>query len=105
MTTDSLPANNPSEEATTLPLSRRLRHYLEAAGFFLVIGFFRLFNIDRASAIGAWIGRNLVAPTPLSRRAMSNLRQAFPEKDEAEIGAIVVAMWDNLGRVMAEHAH
>ena len=101
--TDSLPAQSPSEEATPLP--RRLRHYLEAAGFFLVIGFFRLFAIDRASAIGAWTGRNLVAPTPLSRRAVANLRQAFPEKSEAEIGAIVIAMWDNLGRVMAEYAH
>jgi len=103
--TESLPSKNSPQEATTLPLGRRLRHYLEAAGFFLVIGFFRLFDIDRASAIGAWIGRNLVAPTPLSRRAIANLRQAFPEKSEAEIHAIVVAMWDNLGRVMAEYPH
>src|SRR5258708_15712170 len=103
--TETLPAKNPSQEATTVPLGRRLRHYLEAAGFFVVMGFFRLFNIDRASSIGGWIGRNLVAPTPLSRRAIVNLRQAFPEKSEAEIRAIVIAMWDNLGRVMAEYPH
>src|SRR5258707_9177401 len=103
--TETLPAKDPSLETPTVPLGRRLRHYLEAAGFFLVMGFFRLFPIARASAIGAWIGRNLVAPTPLSRRAVENLRQAFPEKDPAEIGAIVIAMWDNLGRVMAEYAH
>src|SRR5258707_7591392 len=103
--TESLPAQSPSEEATTLPLGRRLRHYLEAAGFFLVMGFFRLFNIDRASSIGAWIGRNLVAPTPFSRRAVANLRLAFPEKAEAEIRAIVIAMCDNLGRVMAQNTH
>src|SRR6266550_4821151 len=103
--TETLPAENPSQETPNVSLGRRLRHYLEAAGFFLVMGFFRLFPIDRASAIGAWIGRNLVAPTPLSRRAVANLRQAFPQKSEAEIGAIVIAMWDNLGRVMAEYAH
>jgi len=96
MTTEPAPAKNPSQDATAVPLGRRLRHYLEAAGFFLVMGFFRLFSIDRASAIGAWIGRNLVAPTPLSRRAIANLRQAFPEKNEGAIGAIIIAMWDNL---------
>jgi KDO2-lipid IV(A) lauroyltransferase len=88
-----------------MPLARRLRYYLEAAGFFIVIGFFRLFGIDRASAIGGWIGRTLVAPTPMSRLATSNLRAAFPDKSSAEIKAIVRAMWDNLGRVMAEYAH
>jgi len=103
--TESLPAKDSLSDAKTLPLGRRLRHYLEAAGFFLVMGFFRLFNIDRASSVGGWIGRNLVAPTPFSRRAIVNLRQAFPEKSEAEIRTIVIAMWDNLGRVMAEYPH
>lgn len=103
--TETLPAKNPSQETPALPFGRRLRHYLEAAGFLLVMGFFRLFPIDGASSIGAWIGRNLVAPTPLSRRAAANLRQAFPEKNEAEIREIVTAMWDNLGRVMGEYPH
>ena len=87
------------------PLALRLRYRLEAAGFFLVIGFFRLFGVERASAIGAWIGRNLVAPTSMSRLAVENLRAAFPDKDEADITAVVRGMWDNLGRVMAEYAH
>jgi KDO2-lipid IV(A) lauroyltransferase len=100
----SVPAPSPSR-AEPMPLSRRLRHYLEAAGFFIVIGFFRLFSIDRASAIGGWIGRTLVAPTPMSRLALANLTTAFPEKSPAEIKAIVRSMWDNLGRVMAEYAH
>jgi KDO2-lipid IV(A) lauroyltransferase len=92
-------------DAPALPLGRRLRYWLEAAGFFLIVGFFRLFQIDRASAIGGWIGRNLVGRTYLSRRPLRNLRSAFPEKSETEIHAILNAMWDNLGRVMAEYPH
>ncbi|HEX3484493.1 MAG TPA: hypothetical protein VHT51_05505, partial [Micropepsaceae bacterium] len=88
-----------------LPVGRRIRYVLEAAGFFLVVGFFRLFSLDRASAIGGWIGRKLVAPTYLSRRPLRNLRLAFPEKSEAEIRNILTAMWDNLGRVMGEYPH
>src|SRR5262245_42210002 len=42
---------------------RQVRHLLETAAFFSIIGFFRLFSLDQASAIGGWIGRNLVAPT------------------------------------------
>jgi KDO2-lipid IV(A) lauroyltransferase len=73
--------------------------------FFTVIGFFRSFGVDRASAIGGWIGRKLLAPSRLSRRALSNLSAAFPEKTEPEIAVILREMWDNLGRVMAEYAH
>ena len=99
-------AGNPkSRRDSALPAGRRLRHYFEAAGFFLVIGFFRMFGIELASALGGWIGRNLVAPTFLSRRPLRNLRASYPEKSETEIHAILTAMWDNLGRVMAEYGH
>jgi len=78
---------------------------LEAAGFFVLIGGFRLFTIDRASAIGGWIGRKLIAPTRFSNLARENLRAAFPKKSKAELEIIILGMWDNLGRVMAEYAH
>jgi KDO2-lipid IV(A) lauroyltransferase len=92
-------------ETAALPLGRKLRYWLETAGFLLVMGFFGAFNIDRASAIGGWIGRNLVGRTFLSRRPLRNLRSAYPEKSEPELHAILMGMWDNLGRVMAEYAH
>jgi KDO2-lipid IV(A) lauroyltransferase len=103
----SVPAKtgSPPQGAPALPFGRRLRYLAEAAVFYTVIGFFRLFGVDRASAIGSWIGRRLLAPTYLSRRPLRNLRASYPEKSDAEIGAILNAMWDNLGRVLAEYAH
>lgn len=86
-------------------MTRKLRYWAETGAFFLVIGFFRLFPIDLASTIGGWIARNLVGRTFLSGRPMRNLRMSFPEKTQDEIAAILDAMWDNLGRVMAEYAH
>src|ERR1700680_2543494 len=103
--TETATRNAKPPQAPSLPAGRRLRYYLEAVAFFLVIGFFRLFGIETASAIGGWIGRNLVAHTFLSRRPLRNLRASYPEKNATEIGAILTAMWDNLGRVMAEYAH
>jgi KDO2-lipid IV(A) lauroyltransferase len=88
-----------------MPFTRRVRYLIETGAFFAVIGFFRLFDIDRASSIGGWIGRSIVGRTFLSVRARHNLRLSFPEISEAEIAAILDEMWDNLGRVMAEYAH
>ena len=88
-----------------MPWPRRLRYLAEAAGFFVVIGFFRLFPVERASAVGAWIGRVGVAPTSLSKLARENLRAAYPDKTAEQIEALIRAMWDNLGRVLAEYAH
>jgi KDO2-lipid IV(A) lauroyltransferase len=69
------------------------------------MGFNRLFGLDRASEIGAWVGRNIFALSPLSRRALANLQLAYPELAEAEIARIAQAMWDNLGRIGAEYAY
>jgi KDO2-lipid IV(A) lauroyltransferase len=81
------------------------RYALEAAIFFAVIGFFRLFAIDTASAIGGWCGRVLLNPTHLSNRARENLLAAYPELSAEQREQIIREMWDNLGRNIAEFAH
>ncbi len=88
-----------------IPPTRRLRYLAEALGFYLVIGFFKLFPIESASAFGAWIGRNFVAPTGFSKLARENLIAAYPEKTVTEVDAILCGMWDNLGRTLAEYSH
>jgi KDO2-lipid IV(A) lauroyltransferase len=88
-----------------MKLSEKLRYGAEAAGFFTLIGLFRILGLDGASACGGFLGRNVFYRTPASTRARNNLRAAYPEKTEAEIEAIVLEMWDNLGRTVAEYAH
>jgi len=83
----------------------RLRYGAEAAVFFLFMGLFRLLPVDAASALGGWIGRTLGPMLPPDRTARANLAAAFPEKSAAERDAIRKAMWDNLGRVVAEYPH
>jgi len=94
-----------SDASARLAMGERIRYWIETAGFFTAIGFFKLFPIDTASAIGGWIGRRLIAPTKLSARAYENLRAAYPDKPDAEVAHIVRAMWDNLVRVFAEYGH
>jgi len=88
-----------------MKLAEKLRYGAEAAGFFTLIGLFRILGLDGASAFGGFLGRHVFYRTSASTRARINLRAAYPEKTDVEIEAIVLEMWDNLGRTVAEYAH
>jgi KDO2-lipid IV(A) lauroyltransferase len=65
----------------------------------------RALPVEKASR---WSGAGwrLVAPRlHRHRRALNNLRLAFPEKSPAEIREIAMGMWDSLGRTFAEFFH
>ncbi len=85
---------------------RALRRLVEAAPLWLALRVFRLLGIERASALGGWLGRHL-GRTMASRNriARRNLRAAFPEKSDGEIDAVLRGMWDNLGRGLGELPH
>jgi Kdo2-lipid IVA lauroyltransferase/acyltransferase len=88
-----------------MSLALKLRYQFEAAVFFTLIGFFRLLGVDGASAVGGFFGRQVLYHTSISNRARINLRSAYPGKSADEIETILVEMWDNLGRTVAEYAH
>jgi Kdo2-lipid IVA lauroyltransferase/acyltransferase len=77
----------------------------EAAGLLAIMTLFGLLPVDRASAIGGWIGRTIGPRLGISPRALRNLRRAMPANSEAENRRIVHGMWDNLGRSVAELPH
>ena len=81
------------------------RQRLEAFAVRLAFALFTRMTLERASALGGWLGRSLGPRLPVSRRARDNLRRAFPDMEESEIERIVRGMWDNLGRVAAEYPH
>jgi len=89
----------------TLKPLEKLRYGAEAAAFFAFMGLFRILGVDRASALGGFIGRNIFYRTHVTSRARTNLRAAFPTMSDVEMEAIILEMWDNLGRTIAEYAH
>jgi KDO2-lipid IV(A) lauroyltransferase len=84
---------------------RGLRHGIEGCGVYLAWGLFAVLPLDGASALGGWLARSIGPRVKTSNRARRNLRRAFPEKTDGEIEAILVQVWDNLGRVVAEFPH
>jgi KDO2-lipid IV(A) lauroyltransferase len=89
----------------SLKPQEKFRYGVEAGAFFAFMGLFRILGVDRASALGGFIGRNIFRRTSVTKRARMNLRAAYPDMSDAEIDAIILEMWDNLGRTIAEYAH
>jgi Kdo2-lipid IVA lauroyltransferase/acyltransferase len=81
---------------------RDLRYRLEYCALRLIAGLVRAVPIDVAVDVSAKAWRAIARHDRRHKRALANLAIAFPEKSEAEREAIALAMWANLGRVMAE---
>jgi KDO2-lipid IV(A) lauroyltransferase len=85
-----------------MPSFLDLRYRLEYVLLRAVVGAVRALPLETAAGLSARLWR-LIAPWQRRhRRALENLAIAFPEKTPQEREAIALAMWDNLGRVMAE---
>lgn len=80
-------------------------HRIEAGLARLAIAGFRALPPKAASALGGWIGRYLLAPLPVSRRALRNLALAMPELDARARRRIIREMWQNIGRTAGELPH
>jgi KDO2-lipid IV(A) lauroyltransferase len=70
-----------------------------------VFGLARTLGPERSSDFAARLARRIGPLLPAHRTAMANLRAAFPEKSEADIRALALGAWDNLGRTGAEYPH
>lgn len=85
---------------------RLLRYAGEAALTYMAYGFFKVLPLDKASAAGGWVMRQI---GPHFRRTsttvLPQLARAFPDKTAAEHHAVMLGMWDHLGRIFAELSH
>lgn len=81
-----------------------LQFRIEYAALRLVSGFVRLIPLETATKLSAKTWR-MLAPKinpKRHRRALDNLKIAFPDKTDAERETIAFKHWENLGRVMVE---
>ncbi|MFN4353295.1 lysophospholipid acyltransferase family protein [Parvibaculum sp.] len=83
----------------------KTKHLAEFVALRLALAFFGSMPVDRASAVGGWLGRTIGPKMGVSKKARRNIGLAMPELGPAEIERIISGMWDNLGRTVAEYAH
>ena len=79
-----------------------LRFRAEYLALRLVVALVRIVPIDVGVKVSAKAWRLIARFDRRHQRALDNLAIAFPQKTPQERQAIALAMWENLGRVMAE---
>jgi len=84
---------------------KRQRYRVDAGVLFGLSALLRRLDIDRATAVGAWFGRHLLAPLGRRNRGtIETLRTAYPELDDSQVRATLTASYENIGRIIAEIA-
>lgn len=87
------------------PFAKYIRHPIEALGAGLLWVIFRILPLDWASGIGGTIAARIGPNLRVTDRARTRIKTVFPEKSDAEVEDIVIGMWNNLGRTVAEFPH
>ena len=91
--------------STMKMMSKQTRYFLQGLTFGSAYRIFGMIPVERASNIGAVLGRKFGPLSSRTQVARANLRLAFPELEARDIERIITSMWENLGRVLAEFPH
>ena len=83
----------------------RFRYLAEAGGVRIAFLFLRLLPVDAASALAGWAFRIFGPLIPAHQIADRNIRTALPELTASERRGVLLAMWNNLGRISGEYVH
>ncbi|WDZ78922.1 lipid A biosynthesis lauroyl acyltransferase [Ensifer adhaerens] len=81
----------------------RTRQWLIAQFVFLLLTILKMFPADGAINFMDRALRFIGPKTSRQKLTLTNLRNAFPEKSEAEINEIALESWGNMGRMAAEY--
>jgi Kdo2-lipid IVA lauroyltransferase/acyltransferase len=87
------------------------RHWVASletlSGRFIVMLLRVLRHVDlkRSTAVAGWLLRMIGPHLRGHRTARGQLAAAFPKKPAAELEQILLGMWDNFGRTLAEYSH
>jgi KDO2-lipid IV(A) lauroyltransferase len=85
-----------------MPYRTALRYRAEYIALRLLVALMRALPLEVSVNISGKLLRLMARFNRRHRRALKNLEIAFPQKTLQEREAIAFAMWENLGRVMAE---
>ena len=87
------------------PWLQRMAWWVEARLIAAGVGLCRLLPVDRAAAFGRGLMQALGPRLARHRKFKAVLGQVFPERSDAELEQMTLAVWGNVGAGMAEYGH
>ena len=84
---------------------KKSSYLLELIGFIVFGALLKGLPVEIASTLNGWLWRWFAPLTRRHQRALGHLAEAMPELNGARRRAIILDMWENLGRTFAESFH
>ncbi len=84
---------------------KHIQYFLEAILLYILFIFFKILPPITASNIGGWLGRFIGPKLGASHKARRHIEMSLPNITKQEQDKIIIGMWDNLGRIIAEYPH
>ena len=80
-----------------------VKYFLEF--FFIVILFiiFKILGFKLASNVGGYIGKKIGPLFRSKQIILTNIKNALPSTNKADLELIIQSMWENYGRILAEY--
>ena len=80
-----------------------VKYFLEF--FFIVILFiiFKILGFKLASNMGGYIGKKIGPLFRSKQTILTNIKNALPNTNKADLELIIQSMWENYGRILAEY--
>lgn len=83
--------------------ARKAQHWTIAQGAFALLNALKVFPADRAISMADRLARFVGPKTGRHKLTLTNLRNAYPGKSEAELQEIALESWGSIGRLAAEY--
>ena len=80
-----------------------VKYFLEFIFIFILFIIFKILGFKLASNMGGYIGKKIGPLFRSKQTILTNIKNAFPSANKADLELIIQNMWENYGRILAEY--
>ena len=80
-----------------------VKYFLEFIFIVILFIIFKILGFKLASNMGGYIGKKIGPLFRSKQTILTNIKNALPKTDKADLELIIQSMWENYGRILAEY--
>ena len=80
-----------------------IKYFFEFIFIVILLIIFKILGFKRASNMGGYIGKKIGPLFRSKQTILTNIKNAFPSTNKADLELIIQSMWENYGRILAEY--
>ena len=80
-----------------------IKYFFEFIFIIILLIIFKILGFKLASNMGGYIGKKIGPLFRSKQTILTNIKNAFPSANKADLELIIQSMWENYGRILAEY--